>query len=196
MKRQYHKEYLTREELTAFLKAKLSSEPLEKVRDVFVFSCFTGLVYEDLKKLRAEQLMTLPSGSHYLRIYVPMTRFPRTIPLLDIPYKIIEKYKGYTRDNRIFPVPSNTSCNNILKKIAKQCGIKTRLTYHLARHTFGTLLTISQGVPIETVSRMMGHTNIKTTQIYAKITKEKISQDMEILSHKLESLEKQVMERI
>lgn len=108
---------------------------------------------------------------------------------MEVPKRIIEKYKGYTRDNRIFPVPSNTSCNSILKKIAKQCGIKARLTYHVARHTFGTLLTISQGVPIETVSRMMGHTNIKTTQIYAKITKEKISQDMEILSHKLESLE-------
>lgn len=84
---------------------------------------------------------------------------------------------------------------NAIKKIAKQCGIKTRLTYHMARNTFGTLLTISQEIPIETVSRMMGHTNIKTTPIYAKITKEKISQDMEILSHKLESLENQVTER-
>lgn len=87
MKRQYHKEYLTREELTVFLKAKLSSEHLEKVRDVFVFSCFTGLVYEDLKKLRAEQLMTLPSGSHYLRIYVPMTRFPVLFPCWIFPIK-------------------------------------------------------------------------------------------------------------
>ena len=105
MKRQYHKEYLTREELTAFLKVKLSSERLENVRDVFVFSCFTGLVYGDLKKLRTEQLMTLPSGSHYLQIYVPMTRFPRTIPLLDIPYKIIEKYKGQQEDGGLFSPP-------------------------------------------------------------------------------------------
>lgn len=83
-----------------------------------------------------------------------------------------------------------------MKQIAKQCGIKTRLTYHVSRHPFGTLLTTSQGVPIETVSRMMGYTNIKTTQIYAKITKEKISQGMEILSQKLEGLEKQITERI
>ena len=93
-------------------------------------------------------------------------------------------------------MPSNGTCNKILKKIGVQCSIKTRLTYHLSRHTFGTLLTISQGVPIETVSKMLGHTNIKTTQIYAKITKEKISQDMEILSHKLEALENQIIEQI
>ena len=109
---------------------------------------------------------------------------------------LFRSYKGYTRDNRIFPVPGNGTCNAILKKIGKQCGIKTRLTYHVSRHTFGTLLTISQGVPIETVSRMMGHTNIKTTQIYAKITKEKISQDMEALSHKLKGLEMQIIERM
>lgn len=126
MKRQYHKEYLTREELTAFLKAKLSSERLEKVRDVFVFSCFTGLVYEDLKKLRAEQLMTLPSGSHYLRIYVPMTRFPRTIPLLDIPYKIIEKYKGQQEDGGLFPLFPLPVMNIRLREIASECGITQR----------------------------------------------------------------------
>ena len=93
-------------------------------------------------------------------------------------------------------MPSNSSCNAILKKIAKQCGIKTKLTYHVGRHTFSTLLTLSQGVPIETVSKMLGHTNIKTTQIYARITKEKISQDMEALSHKLAGVEKQIIERI
>ena len=93
-------------------------------------------------------------------------------------------------------MPSNTTCNKALKNIATACGIKTHLTYHVSRHTFGTLLTLSQGVPIETVSKMMGHTNIKTTQIYARITKEKISQDMEILSHKLAGLEQQIMEHI
>lgn len=96
------------------------------------------------------------------------------------------------RDNRAFPVPSNSCCNNVLKKIGKQCGIKTRLICHMSRYTFEISLTISQGVPIETDSRMMGHTNIKTTQIYAKITKEKISQYMEILSHKLEAFEQHI----
>ena len=111
---------------------------------------------------------------------------------MEVPKRIIEKYKGYTRDNRIFPIPNNGTCNAIFFKIALQYRIKTRLTYHVARHTFETLLTISQAVPIETISRMMRHTNIKTTQIYAKITKEKISQDMEVLSHKLAELEKQI----
>lgn len=121
------------------------------------------------------------------------TNTDSSIRLLEVPKRIIEKYKSYTRDNRSFLVPSNNHCNTILKKIGMHCGIKTRLTYHVSRHTFGTLLAISQGVPIETVSRMMGHTNLKTTQIYAKITKEKISQDMEALSHKLEDMEKQVI---
>jgi len=124
------------------------------------------------------------------------TKTDSSIRLLEVPKRIIEKYKGYMRDNRVFPVPSNSACNNILKRIAKQCGIKTRLTYHVSRHTFGTLLTISQGAPIETVCQMMGHTNIKTTQIYEKINREKISQDMEILSRKLVSLEKQITEKL
>ena len=124
------------------------------------------------------------------------TNTDSSIRLLEVPKRIIEKYKGYTRDNRIFPVPSNSSCNAILKKIAKQCGINKRVTYHQSRHTFSTTITLSQGVPIETVSRMLGHTNIKTTQIYAKITKEKISQDMEVLSHKWARLEKQITDKI
>lgn len=188
--------FLSKEELNSLVSAKMKNAQYELVRDLFVFSCFCGLSYSDVKNLTKDNLQTSFDGHLWIITRRQKTNTDSSVRLLEVPKRIIEKYKGYTRDNRIFPVPSNTSCNNILKKIAKQCGIKTRLTYHLARHTFGTLLHISQGVPIETVSRMMGHTNIKTTQIYAKITKEKISQDMEILSHKLESLEKQVMERI
>ena len=163
MKRQYHKEYLTREELTAFLKAKLSSERLEKVRDVFVFSCFTGLVYEDLKKLRAEQLMTLPSGSHYLRIYVPMTRFPRTIPLLDIPYKIIEKYKGQQEDGGLFPLFPLPVMNIRLREIASECGINKTITTFSARRTFATTIASENGIPLETAAKMLGHSLLKST---------------------------------
>ena len=161
-----------------------------------IFYCFCGLSYSDVKNLTKDNLKTSFDGHLWIITRRQKTNTDSSIRLLEVPKRIIEKYKGYARDNRIFPIPSNGTCNAILKKIAKQCGIKTRLTYHVARYTFGTLLTISQGVPIETVSRMMGHTNIKTTQIYAKITKEKISQDMEILSHKLESLEKQITEKL
>lgn len=100
------------------------------------------------------------------------------IRLLDIPKRIIEKYADQRLDNHVFYMPCNCHCNDILREIGKQCGIKNKLTFHLARHTFATTITLSQGMPIETVSRLLGHTNIKTTQIYAKITNEKISRDM------------------
>jgi len=188
--------FLSKEELNSLVNAKMKNAQYELVRDLFVFSCFCGLSYSDVKNLTKDNLKTSFDGHLWIITRRQKTNTDSSIRLLEVPKRIIEKYKGYTKDNRIFPVPSNSSCNNILKKIAKQCGIKTRLTYHVSRHTFSTTLTLSQGVPIETVSKMLGHTNIKTTQIYAKITKEKISQDMEILSHKLEGLEKQITEKI
>lgn len=189
MKRQYHKEYLTREELTAFLKAKLSSERLEKVRDVFVFSCFTGLVYEDLKKLRAEQLMTLPSGSHYLRIYVPMTRFPRTIPLLDIPYKIIEKYKGQQEDGGLFPLFPLPAMNIWLREIASECGINKTITTFSARRTFATTIASENGIPLETAAKMLGHSLLKSTLSVTCFTENKIASDMSAISGQFKDME-------
>lgn len=189
MKRQYHKEYLTREELTAFLKAKLSSERLEKVRDVFVFSCFTGLVYEDLKKLRAEQLMTLPSGSHYLRIYVPMTRFPRTIPLLDIPYKIIEKYKGQQEDGGLFPLFPLPVMNIRLREIASECGINKTITTFSARQTFATTIASENGIPLETAAKMLGHSLLKSTLSVTCFTENKIASDMSAISGQFKDME-------
>ena len=188
--------FLSKEELQTLVDAKMKNAQYELVRDLFVFSAFTGLCYSDVKNLTKDNLKTSFDGHLWIITRRQKTNTDSSIRLLEVPKRIIEKYKGYTKDNRLFPVPSNSSCNAILKKIGKQCGIKTKLTYHVARHTMATTITLSQGVPIETVSRMLGHTNIKTTQIYAKITKEKISQDMEILSHKLESLEKQITERI
>jgi integrase len=188
--------FLSKEELYLLVNTKMKNAQQELVRDLFVFSCFCGLSYSDVKNLTKDHLKTSFDGHLWIITRRQKTNTDSSVRLLEVPKRIIEKYKGYCRDNRLFPVPSNNTCNKALKNIAEQCGIKTRLTYHVARHTFGTLLTISQGVPIETVSRMMGHTNIKTTQIYAKITKEKISQDMEILSHKLEGLEKQITERL
>ena len=120
------------------------------------------------------------------------TNVDSNIRLLDVPKRIIAKYEGKTGDDRLFAVPSNWSCNNILKNIGKQCGFKIKLTFHVGRHTFSTSLTLAKGMPIETVSRILGHTNIKTTQIYAKITNEKVSKDMELLSQKLAGLEKQL----
>lgn len=188
--------FLTKEELNLLVNTKMKNAQYELVRDLFVFSAFTGLSYSDVKNLTKNNLKTSFDGHLWIITRRQKTNTDSSIRLLEVPKRIIEKYKGYSRENRLFPIPSNSSCNAILKKIGKQCGIKTKLTYHVARHTMATTITLSQGVPIETVSRMLGHTNIKTTQIYAKITKEKISQDMEALSHKLESLEKQITERL
>lgn len=112
------------------------------------------------------------------------------VPLLDIPKMILKKYKGKLPDGKILPVISNQKLNAYLKEIADICGIKKNLTFHLARHTFATTTTLSKGVPIETVSKMLGHTNIETTQIYARITNSKIGSDMRGLDKKFIGIEK------
>ncbi len=188
--------YLTEEEIQTLIEAPMKNKTYELVRDLFVFSVFTGLSYTDVKKLTTDNLQTFFDGNLWIITRRRKTNTDSNIRLLDVPKRIIEKYKGLTEDNRVFPVPSNSSCNEKLKKIGKQCGIKTRLTYHVARHSAATTILLSHGVPIETVSRILGHTNIKTTQIYAKITNQKISRDMENLSHKLESMEKNICEAI
>ncbi|WP_290453382.1 site-specific integrase [uncultured Muribaculum sp.] len=168
----------------------------ELVRDLFIFSVFTGLAYSDVKNLTTDNLQTFFDGNLWIITRRKKTNTESNIRLLDVPQKIIEKYKGMTRDGHVFPMPSNTTCNKILKEIGRQCGFKTRLSTHVARHTNATTVLLSNGVPIETVSRLLGHTNIKTTQLYAKITAQKISQDMEILSHKLTDMEKNICSNI
>lgn len=168
----------------------------ELVRDLFIFSTFTGLAYSDVKNLTEDNLQTFFDGNLWIITRRKKTNTESNIRLLDVPRKIIEKYKGMTRDNKVFPMPSNSTCNKKLKAIAELCGIKAHLTYHVARHSAATTVLLSNGVPIETVSKLLGHTNIKTTQIYAKITAQKISQDMETLSHKLEGIEKNICKTI
>lgn len=182
--------YLSKEELQALMDAPMKNKTYELVRDLFLFSVFTGLAYSDVKNLTVDNLQTFFDGNLWIIARRKKTNTESNIRLLEVPKHIIDKYKGMTGDNRVFPVPSNSSCNEKLKKIGTQCGIKTRLTFHVARHSAATTILLSNGIPIETVSRILGHTNIKTTQIYAKITNQKISQDMEALSHKIGNLEK------
>ncbi|MFV0289287.1 MAG: site-specific integrase [Mangrovibacterium sp.] len=181
--------YLSKEELQSLMDAPMKNKTYELVRDLFLFSTFTGLAYSDVKSLTVDNLQTFFDGKMWIISRRKKTNTESNIRLLEVPKHIIEKYKGMTGDNRVFPVPSNSSCNEKLKKIGTQCGIKTRLTFHVARHSAATTILLSNGIPIETVSRILGHTNIKTTQIYAKITNQKISQDMEVLSHKIGDLE-------
>jgi len=158
---------------------------LDITRDMFVFSCFTGLAYIDLYHLTNDKIVKADDGTLWLNILRQKTDNVSKIPLLEVPLKLIEKYRGTGAGDRVFPVKSCGLLDGQLKKIAELCGIKRRLTFHMSRHTFATETCLSQGVPIESVSRMMGHKKLSTTQIYAKVTHNKVNEDMTILSDKI-----------
>lgn len=176
--------FLTDEEIQCMMKKTFDIPRLEQVRDIFIFSCFSGLAYIDMVNLTEDNIVVL-DGKKWIIVNRHKTNVPSNILLLDIPLMIIDKYKGKDNSGRLLPIISNQKMNAYLKEIADVCGIKKRLTCHLARHTFATM-TLSKGVPIETVSKMLGHTNIKTTQIYARITNKKIESDMMVLAAKLD----------
>lgn len=188
--------YITREEIHTMMSTEMPDKTYELVRDLFIFSTFTGLAYSDVKNLTEDNLQTFFDGNLWIITRRKKTNTESNIRLLDVPRKIIEKYKGMTRDNKVFPMPSDSTCNKKLKVTAELCCIKAHLTHHVARHSAATTVLLSNGVPIETVSKLLGYTNIRTTQIYAKITAQKISQDKETLSHKLESMEKNICKTI
>ena len=182
--------YLTEDEIKKILKLKLVSDRLEHVRDLFIFSCFTGLAYIDVAGLIKENIRKSFDGNLWIMTKRVKTGIDVNVPLLDIPKMILDKYKDKLPNGKILPIISNQKLNSYLKEIADLCGIKKNLTFHLARHTFATTTTLGKGVPIETVSKMLGHTNIETTQIYARITNNKISDDMKGLSEQFTGIEK------
>ena len=176
--------FLTDEEIMRIANKDLSIGRLELVRDIFIFSCFTGLAYIDVANLTPDNIVTL-DDKQWIMTKRQKTSVETNVLLLDIPKSIIAKYSHKTyRDGKLFPILTNQKTNAYLKEIADICGIKKNLTFHLARHTFATM-SLSKGVPMESVSKMLGHTNIKTTQIYARITNKKIEHDMEQLADKL-----------
>jgi site-specific recombinase XerD len=180
--------YLTQEEIEILVNRKFSEKHFEKVRDIFVFCCFTGLSYIDVKRLTHDEIKISFDGGLWIMGKRRKTDVGYNVPLLDIPKMILEKYRGTFSDNRALPVTTNQYSNVYLKKIGEMCGIKKKLTFHLSRHTFATL-TLSKGVSIESVSKMLGHTNIQTTQIYARITNDKISRDMAAFAGKVKDME-------
>lgn len=179
--------YLTEEELKVLRETPIPSKRVAQVRDVFLFACYTGLAYIDLKLLRAENIRTSFDGNQWIMTHRHKTDTAVNVPILDIPMELIERYRGQSKKGYILPILSNQKMNQYLKDVAKACGIEKNITFHMARHTFATTVTLSQGVPIESVSKMLGHTQIKTTQIYARITNEKISRDMAALAEKMKS---------
>ncbi|MFR9578972.1 MAG: site-specific integrase [Rikenellaceae bacterium] len=181
--------YLSQAEVNKIVKKKLCSERLEQVRDIFIFACFSGLAYIDVKNLTDSNIKTMFDGKKWIITKRQKTNTKVEVPLLTIPERIIKKYRGKAKDNLLLPVISNQKLNSYLKEIGDVCGIEQKLTFHLARHTFATTTTLANGIPIETVSKMLGHTNISTTQIYARITNDKISKDMKDLSDKFAETE-------
>lgn len=153
--------YLTEEEIEKILKLNLVSERLEHVRDLFIFSCFCGLAYIDVAGLRKEHIRKSFDGNLWIMTKRVKTGTNVNVPLLDIPKMILNKYKNKLPNGKILPIISNQKLNSYLKEIADLSGIRKNLTFHTARHTFATTTTLSKGVPIETVSKMLGHTNIE-----------------------------------
>jgi integrase len=167
---------------------KFATERLREVRDVFIFCCYTGFAYADLYNFEKNAVMIGLDGNYWLSTNRQKTGTKEKVPLLPIALEIIDRYKEHeycVKYNKLLPVNSNQRYNNYLKELADVCCINKHLTSHIARHTFATTVTLANGVPIETVSAMLGHTSIRTTQIYAKVVESKMSADMELLKAKL-----------
>jgi integrase len=186
--REVDREALSKEELNLVATRQFDIARIAQVRDIFLFGCYTGLAYVDLKKLRRSEISTGVDGGKWIFTKRKKTEIPSRIPLLPQALDILSKYENHPKciaNGMALPVLSNQKMNSYLKEIADLCGIHKHLTFHIARHTFATTITLSNGVPIETVSKILGHTNLKTTQHYAKILDLKVSQDMKALREKL-----------
>src|SRR5690606_11520711 len=185
--REVEREFLSQEEVITIYTKQFKTERLNLVKDIFVFSCFTGLAYIDVKNLTKSRINIGIDGGKWIFTHRQKTETASRIPLLPIAEEIIEKYKNHPQcinEDKLLPVLSNQKMNGYLKEIADICEIDKNLTFHLARHTFATSITLSNGVPIESVSKMLGHKNLKTTQHYAKILDKKVSEDMKMLRDK------------
>lgn len=184
--------YLTKEEIQAIYEKEFASDRLNQVRDFFIFSCFTGLAYVDVKQLSKSNINIGIDGDQWIFTRRQKTDTSTRVPLLPLARELVLKYENHPQcvnSDVLFPILSNQKMNSYLKEIASICGINKELTFHIARHTFATTVTLSNGVPIESVSKMLGHTNIKTTQHYAKILDKKVSEDMSVLRNLLQKEE-------
>ena len=179
-----HRGYLSAEELERIEILALESRRLKVVRDLFVFSCYTGISYIDLMQLTEKSLVIGIDGNHWITTKRQKTRNPVKIPLLNKAFTLIENYRFDPQsilNGTLFPKISNQKLNAYLKEVAQMAKIQKNLTFHMARHTFATTITLTNGVPIETISKMLGHSKLSTTQIYAKVIEQKVSDDMQSL---------------
>lgn len=179
------RKWLSKEDLDKIMQTPVEHKGVNLVRNLFVFSAFTGLSYADIRKLKWDEIITDKDGIKWIRQKRKKTGTEACIPLMDIPLSILQKHGMPKENNRVFNVGTYSLIVFYLEDLRKACKLKTHLTYHQARHTWATQICLSNGVSIETLSRTMGHQNISTTQIYAKITTQKIDEDMQALEKRL-----------
>ena len=186
--------YILKEDVEKLMMCVPPHPRYKLVKDLFIFSCFTGLAYADIKKLTRNNIQSFFDGHQWIISRRKKSDIASNVRLMEIPKRIIEKYQGTTRNEFIFPVPANATCNTHIGKLVEKAEIITeqKVTFHTARHTFGTMF-LTEGVPLESLSKMMGHKNISTTQIYAKITSQKISKDMDLVTPKFKAMEEAFM---
>ena len=183
-----NREFLTQRELDLIEGTTFKVPSMERIKDLFIFACYTGLSCVDVQELRTGHLVKGMDGDDWLNTQRTKTGEPVKIPLLPVALEIIDKYRDdreLAKQDRLLPYYSNQMMNRTLKEIASACGIKKKMTFHTARHTFATSITLSNGVPIETVSKLLGHTKLSTTQIYARVLEKKVGRDMENLKFAL-----------
>lgn len=193
-RRETTRPFLTEAELVKVTKKVFPTERLGVVRDIFLFSCYTGLSYADVQKLKRDEIIIGIDGEKWINTTRQKTESPTRVPLLPFPLSILKKYSKNSVceiKGTVLPILSNQKMNAYLKEIAVVCGINKQLTFHIARHTFATTVTLSNGVPIESVAKMLGHKNLKQTQHYAKVLDFKVSNDMQELKEKLKRRPKQ-----
>lgn len=178
------REFLSAKELKSIENFTSDIERLSIVKDLFIFSCYTGIAYVDIMQLKKDNILLGIDGGQWIVTKRQKTNTPVKVPILEQTQLIINKYKNNVRavsTGSLLPLLSNQKLNSYLKEIADLCKIKKNLTFHMARHTFATTVTLTNGVPIETVSKLLGHTKLATTQIYAKVIERKVSDDMNAL---------------
>lgn len=186
-----HRNFLLKNELQTLADKKISIVRLDQVRDIFLFSCFTGLTYSDIAFLTEKDISVGIDGEKWIFTTRTKTGTPSRIPLLPIARIILDKYSNkpeMKNAGSLLPKLSNQRLNSYLKEISDICGFAKELTFHCARHTFATTVTLANGVPIETISKMLGHKNLRTTQLYAKVMDNKVSNDMKVLKEKLAAM--------
>lgn len=179
--------YLTLEEVRRLSRITVPDGTHRLIRDAFLFSCFTGLSYVDLKRLRFEDVRRVGS-EYWLSTHRQKTGTAVDIPLFELPLSIFLHYASARESDSLFPLPCNSWCNDRLRELMLRADVCRPVTFHMARHTFATSVTLSQGVAIETISKMLGHKNIRTTQIYATLTHARISDEMKRLHGRLRRL--------